>query len=93
MTLGERSMAEAVASRAVIRLHTVYPLPVWNSGIASIPLELCDAILVDVEPERREVLPELDRERQPDITKSDDADASVVERAQSRLSWLANGQF
>jgi hypothetical protein len=38
-------------------------------------LQFRDARLVDVETERREPAAEFDRERQPDVTEADDADA------------------
>ena len=40
-------------------------------------LELGDAVRLDVEPDRVEVLAELDGQRQADIAQTDDADAAA----------------
>ena len=57
------------------------------SSVESLPRSsVGDAILLDVEADGRIVLAELDGERQPDVAEPDDADPSVLDRAQRRLS-------
>src|SRR6185503_8947686 len=49
------------------------------------PLELRDAVLLDVEADRREMLAELYGQGEPDVAKADDANTRVAYRAQKTL--------